>query len=123
MNLRRTCWEPTPVDRCGEAAPSTEVRNESMQVEVESRTRAPDTATEEIDPRMEGNEGTADDDVTIAAGQVPAGRGDDLIGKPHCQRRTRDRSGPVPLEDRCKDDVPWYWFCADVSGGFEHRQR
>ena len=50
----------------GTAAPSIEVCNETMQVEVGSRTRAADTAIEDIDPRMEGSEGAADDDVTIA---------------------------------------------------------
>ena len=48
------------------AAPSTQVYFESKQVEVGYTTRAADTATEDIDPRMEGNEGAADDDVTIA---------------------------------------------------------
>ena len=40
----------------GKAAPSTEVCNESMHVEVESRTRAADTAIGDIGPRMDGNE-------------------------------------------------------------------
>ena len=64
----------------GKASPSREVPNASMHLEVESRKRAADTATEDTDGRIEGNEGTADDDVTTAAGQVSAGHGDGFDG-------------------------------------------
>ena len=59
----------------GQAALSTEVCNEPMQVEVGSRTRAADTAIEDLYPRMKGSEGTADNDVTTADGHVSAGHG------------------------------------------------
>ena len=87
------------------AVSSTEVRSGPMQ--VESRKRAADTAIEDIGPRMEGNEETADDGVTLSAGQCfrlnmemfPVGSG-------HCRRRTCGQQwmrckpgGPVPLED------------------------
>ena len=52
------------------AAPSTEVRNETMQVEVESRIRAAGTVVEDSDPRMEGHELLM---TMCAAGEVSAG--------------------------------------------------
>ena len=61
--------------------PSTQVRNESIQVEVESKKRTADKAIEDIDPRMEGNEETADDDVTLACGRVQTEHGDDPMGE------------------------------------------
>ena len=59
----------------GKAAPSTQVYFESKQVEVGYTTRAADTAIEDSDPRMEGSEGTADNDVTTADGHVSDGHG------------------------------------------------
>ena len=88
----------------GEAAvPSVEVSSESMQ--AESKKRAADTAIEDIDPRMDGKEATADDDVTIAAGQVSAGHGDDPMGEGTANEGqvaavdALQPSGPAPLED------------------------
>ena len=75
MTRRNVLGTDSQLLAAGQAAPSTEVCNESMQVEVESRTRASDTATEDDDPLMEGSEGAVDDDVTIADGHVSAEHG------------------------------------------------
>ena len=48
---------------------------------------------DDIVPRMEGDGGTADDDVTIAAGQLSAGHGDDPMGEGAVSERARDRCG------------------------------
>ena len=71
MNPRRAHGRQLRWIAAGKAAvPSTEVCNESIQ--VESRKRAADKAIEDMNPRMEGKGETADDDVTLEAGQVSA---------------------------------------------------
>ena len=83
-----------------------------MLAEVESRKRAAGTAIEDIDPWMERSEGTADDDVTLAAGQVSAGHGDDpivegTVSEGHVTAMdVLQLGGPDPLEDLFEDDMP-----------------
>ena len=52
----------------GKAAPSKDVLNELVHIEFASRKRAADTSHQGHDPRLVGNEGTADDDVTSSKG-------------------------------------------------------
>ena len=70
MTLRSVLGSDSDRQLAGQAAPSTEDCNKSMQVEVESRTRASDTAIEDIDPTN-----GMDDAGTIADGHVSAGHG------------------------------------------------
>ena len=57
------------------------MRNESIHVKVDCRKRASDTPIEDIDARMEVDEETADDEVTISAGRALAEHGDASMGE------------------------------------------
>ena len=109
MRLSDESEERTNRQRRGNAAvPSIEVRHESIQ--VESRKRAADAAIEDVDPRMQGYEEIVDDDVTIAAGQVSAGHGDDPMGvgtdsEGQVAVDALQRGGPVPVEDLFEYDM------------------